>query len=258
MRSSSSFESLESRRLLSASVTSNGTLKVVGEEDAANTINVAYNSTTSQYDVTFNGETSSFDADSVRRLRISGGDEADTITVDGSVKVRASINGNDGDDVLTAGSKRTAINGGAGNDTITGSAKSDTLRGGDGDDSIDSGAGDDRVSGGDGNDVITAGAGDNEVAGGAGDDTITSLDGDDVIVGGDGTDSIDSGTGDDDVTEDNLDGSDDGEGCDGIAGEIHGPRHGRHDDSGSTDSSTTTTRAFSFGQRGPFGSARIF
>ncbi|HRK32855.1 MAG TPA: calcium-binding protein [Tepidisphaeraceae bacterium] len=201
-QSSQVFESLETRRLLSVSVTSNGMLKVVGEAESANTIYVAYNDATAMYDVTLNGTTQSFDAASVRRLRISGGDEADTISVANSVKVRVQINGNDGDDILSAGSKRSAINGGEGNDLITGSAKSDTLRGGNGNDTINAGAGDDQVNGGDGDDVLNAGAGDNEVFGGDGADTITALDGDDLIVGGDGKDSIDAGTGDDDVSQD--------------------------------------------------------
>jgi Ca2+-binding RTX toxin-like protein len=262
-RSQTLLETLEGRRLLSASVTGNGTLKIVGSEDAANTIHVACNDSTTQYDVTINGETESFDAADVRRLRISGGEEADTITVANSAKVRAYINGNGGDDVLTAGSKRTAINGGDGNDSITGSAKTDTLRGGAGNDTIAAGAGDDRINGDDGDDILSGDAGDNEIGGGGGADTITALDGDDVIIGGDGEDSIDAGTGDDDITEDSLE-LEDGD-C-GFGGEFvgdfaGGPRHhfgGRHGPRGETiddttdDSTTTTTTA-----RSVFGALRI-
>lgn len=249
------FEPLESRRLLSASVTSNGTLKVVGEEDSANTINVSLNADTNQYDVTINGETTSFDSADVRRLRISGGDEADTISVDTSVKVRAYINGNDGDDILTAGGKRSAINGGDGNDSITGSSKTDTLRGGAGNDTIDAGAGDDRISGDDGDDVLTAGAGDNEVSGGDGADTITATDGDDVIIGGEGEDSIDAGTGDDDVTEDNLEADEDGDCSDIVDGALGGGR-GRHHHGSDGEVTSGLRAARSFG--GLFATSRIF
>ena len=74
----------------------------------------------------------------------------------------SSVNGLDGDDILSAGG-RTLLNGGAGADTLLGSLFNDTLIGGAGDDLFDSGGGSgDDFSGGAGFDTVTyaaAGAG---------------------------------------------------------------------------------------------------
>ena len=134
---------------------------------------------------------------------LSGGDDNDTLWGTGT------LDGGNGADVIYAGSNTTGI-GGAGNDTlgtiyyyqgpvsldggegdnvISGSSSGDTLVGG---------TGNDTISGGgysDGNDSINGGDGANSIYAGAGDDTILSGTGNDTITGAWGNDSIDAGGG---------------------------------------------------------------
>ena len=80
-----------------------------------------------------------------------------------------------------------------GNDTLTGSATAaNTMDGGDGNDIITGGNAGDTISGGDGNDTIAAGDGDDVVDAGTGDDTVVGGHGagDDVYDGGPGIDVV--------------------------------------------------------------------
>ncbi|MEZ0231973.1 MAG: beta strand repeat-containing protein [Methylophilaceae bacterium] len=90
------------------------------------------------------------------------------------------INGNIGDDNISAGAGRDSVSGGDGNDTINGNAGNDTLLGGsgtdslsgnEGNDSLDGGSGIDTLMGGDGNDTLVGGADADVLNGGAGTDT---------------------------------------------------------------------------------------
>jgi Ca2+-binding RTX toxin-like protein len=83
----------------------------------------------------------------------------------------ATINGNDGVNTLTAGTKGDILNGNAGIDTLIGGAGADTLNGGDDNDTITGGAANDNLTGGNGNDVLDGGTGTDTYAGGAGDDS---------------------------------------------------------------------------------------
>jgi Ca2+-binding RTX toxin-like protein len=90
------------------------------------------------------------------------------------------INGNGGDDVITAGNGLAGlvnlkIDGGGGNDTITGGDGADVLLGGDGNDV---------VTGGRGNDVALLGTGDDDFIWNPGD-------GSDAVDGQAGTDTLD-------------------------------------------------------------------
>ena len=64
------------------------------------------------------------------------------------------------------------LNGGNGNDIITGTNYSDKIYGGNGDDIIFGGTGNDTIYGGNGNDTITGGAGNDTIVGGAGNNTL--------------------------------------------------------------------------------------
>lgn len=70
-----------------------------------------------------------------------------------------SIDGNELDNEITAGSGSDTINGDAGNDTLNGLAGHDALNGGFGDDRLFGGAGNDVLNGGEGNDALYGGAG---------------------------------------------------------------------------------------------------
>lgn len=100
-------------------------------------------------------------------------------TVDIGTSENLVVNGNGGNDTITAGNGlagllNLAINGGAGNDIITG------------------GDGNDRLTGGDGNDIINGGRGSDRVFLGAGDDTFVwnPGDGSDLVDGEDGFDTM--------------------------------------------------------------------
>jgi Ca2+-binding RTX toxin-like protein len=130
------------------------------------------------------------------------------------------IEGNGGNDTITAEEGDDDVYGGDGNDTIYGGDGGDTLNGDDGDDSVTGGDGGDSIYGGGGNDTIDTTDGgiglfDNPypplptdpdvmndrdvVDGGAGDDTIRTGDDRDTITGGTGNDTIDAGIDDDSV-----------------------------------------------------------
>ncbi|SIO58806.1 Hemolysin-type calcium-binding repeat-containing protein [Singulisphaera sp. GP187] len=90
------------------------------------------------------------------------------------------VNGNGGDDMITAGNGLATLiqlteDGGAGNDTLTGGDGNDTLIGGDGNDLI---------NGGRGTDVAMLGAGDDTFVWNPGDgsDTVEGQDGNDTLV----------------------------------------------------------------------------
>ena len=184
----SEIEMLESRLCLSAALTpgatlsSSGVLSVVGDRNAANTINVGLSSDGTQIETTIGSDTNSFALADVKRVVVLGGDEADTIDVDlGGANLDFS----------------TVIIGRAGDDTISGGDENDVIWGRSGDDVIDAGGGNDKVFGDTGDDVITGGVGDDKLSGGFGDDSIDGGDGNDYLVGGDGADNMSGGVGDD-------------------------------------------------------------
>jgi len=115
---------------------------------------------------------------------------ASGITTGGFSAAGIVIEGNDGNDTLTASDYSDTINGGGGKDKITGGASldsnNDVLNGNDGDDTIDGLAGIDTITGGAGNDVIDGGAGNDTITGGADKDTMTGGAGSDnfIFLGG--------------------------------------------------------------------------
>jgi Ca2+-binding RTX toxin-like protein len=101
------------------------------------------------------------------------------------------LDGGEGNDLLTTSEGNDLIAGGSGNDTILGSFGSQTVAGGDGDDVfLAFGGGEDLIDGGNGNDVLPTGFGDDTVLGGEGDDTISGGDGTNILNGGNGNDTF--------------------------------------------------------------------
>jgi len=226
----SQIENLEPRKLLSASL-KGGVLRAIGEDAAANVINVALSTDKTKYDVSINGTTTSFDVSKVRRVIVHGGSLADSLTVGSDVNTRQNLFGYDGNDTLTGGSAadvtavtqnnrrgprgwtrlwgmggddtiiatggRNFVDGGLGNDNITGSAGRDLIAGFKGNDTINAGAGNDVVFGGDGDDVINLGDGNDRCLAGRGNDNVIGGAGNDRIFGQDGNDTIAGGIGDD-------------------------------------------------------------
>jgi len=112
--------------------------------------------------------------------------DASGITTGGFSSAGIVIEGNTGNDTLTASDYSDTINGGGGKDKITGGASldsnNDVLNGNDGDDTIDGLAGIDTITGGAGNDVIDGGAGNDTITGGADKDTMTGGAGSDTFI----------------------------------------------------------------------------
>ncbi|MBI2893745.1 MAG: hypothetical protein HYY06_09350 [Deltaproteobacteria bacterium] len=125
------------------------------------------------------------------------------------------IEGTDGDDVLSGTAGRDVIFGHAGNDVIDAGGGDDvvcagfgrdTVRGGEGDDYLDGGFGQDELHGGPGSDTIHGRStgdfiygedGDDFLFGDILDDRLWGGEGDDLLVGGHGVDMMDGGPGSD-------------------------------------------------------------
>jgi hypothetical protein len=153
-------------------------------------------------------------------LVIRTGDGNDEVVVAPGTRMRVTLYGGPGDDVLRGGDGDDLIHGEAGNDRIHGGGGQDVLAGGAGRDYIDAGAGDDTVTGGrgndtvyglDGNDRISGGGGNDYLEGGAGDDRVDGGRGNDTISGGRGDDGVRGGPGDDRLYA--------GPGCDTVDGD---------------------------------------
>ena len=90
--------------------------------------------------------------------------------------------------------KKFVMRGGAGDDTLTSTALSGTsLDGGDGNDLLSGGDGKETLSGGNGNDTLLGGAGDDSLTGGAGSDLLTGGLGNDTLIGDAGDTLVESG-----------------------------------------------------------------
>ena len=147
------------------------------------------------------------------------------LTIDGT-NGNDILTGGEGDDVVRGYAGEDIISTGAGNDTVNGGNGIDTIYGGDGDDLLKGGeenVGGDYIYGETGNDLLNGGGGDDTLYGGAGDDNLKGYSdndtlyggagndilggrygnagaGNDAMYGGDGNDSVDGGVGDDTVS----------------------------------------------------------
>src|SRR5947209_18237412 len=91
----------------------------------------------------------------VTKLNVNGKAGNDTITLDSTVTVPATLLGDLGDDTISSSGGVTSISGGLGNDSLTAGSANTTLSGDAGDDTLVGGSGDDRLLGGIGNDSIS-------------------------------------------------------------------------------------------------------
>jgi hypothetical protein len=129
---------------------------------------------------------------SQRVWTVNGGDGRDDLDTGSSVNRigKTTLNGGNGDDMLTLRAAYTTGNGDEGADDITLNAINTTANGGDGDDYIKSYDGDTRINGDNGNDLIYAYDSRATISGGAGNDSIYFFGVDNLIDGGDGNDFI--------------------------------------------------------------------
>ncbi|HEX8323526.1 MAG TPA: PKD domain-containing protein [Tepidisphaeraceae bacterium] len=172
-------EPLESRQLMSGVTLDSGVLRITGLADQSNAASVRVEG--NKVYTLLNGDSRRFGLADVKQIRIAGGDAADVISVDASVKVSVRIQGLGGDDRLGGGSGRDIIEAGAGQDTVYGNGGRDAINGG---------AGRDRIYGNDGNDSINGGSGADLQFGSAGDDRFLRVERHDKLYGGRGLDTM--------------------------------------------------------------------
>jgi Ca2+-binding RTX toxin-like protein len=217
--SSTLFENLESRKLMSACTLKGGVLNVDGtdQRDVITVKQVSATATASaKVCVTVNGYSQSFTAKKVKSINITARNGSDTIKVTGAVRANSCVNAGGGHDrvsiattttecywdtttVTQANSCTNTVYGGKGNDTITTTTESLVCYGGEGDDYITSDGGTDCIWGQGGDDYIDSGWSDDVVDCGEGDDQVVSGEGDDFIECSWGDDVVDTGYGDDEV-----------------------------------------------------------
>jgi len=222
--SQSYLEPLEDRRLLSASLSDAGLLRVSGSDGVNDSITVRFSADGQNLTVTVNGQNQgNFDKDDVKNIQIKGKGGNDTLRLNhdrGNIKVRTTMIGGDGNDKLVSGNEavndlrggngddfidgRGVLRGGEGDDEFDGSNFKDYIFGDAGRDSLDAEGGNDALFGGDGNDTVEGGRGNDTCFGGNGDDRVEGGRGDDLLLGNAGIDSV---FGDD--NDDTLFGGDD-------------------------------------------------
>ena len=192
---------LEAREVPATAALSNGILTVTGT-GSADTITVRQSSTA----ITVDGVSGSFALSKVTEVRVNAGGGNDTVDLRkaGAVVTKpAHVEGGNGNDKITGGTRDDSLFGGKGNDN---------LDGGGGNDQLDGGRNNDILVGGDGNDVLDGFSGNDVLFGNDGHDRLNGDGGDDILWGGDGRDSLYGGAG-----RDNLFGED---GDDGLFGGV--------------------------------------
>jgi Ca2+-binding RTX toxin-like protein len=104
----------------------------------------------------------------VEKVRASRGHDLISFA---DARVALSLEGWDGDDLLTGGSGNDFLSGGSGNDLLKGGVGNDTIFGGNDNDYLEGNGGDDLLNGGLGDDYLIGNAGADQLLGGLGNDT---------------------------------------------------------------------------------------
>jgi Ca2+-binding RTX toxin-like protein len=183
-----SVESLEVRRLLSASIlVKDGTLFVQGTPRADHIVvsNLTPNGQMppiASLFVTINGRTRQLDPAKIRRVRVDAGAGDDDVKMSD-----VSFGARELHPTLISENLPATILGGTGNDTLYGSDTADSISGGSGNDLIAGGQGDDSLDGDGNSDTIAGGLGVDVMHGGAGGDRFIGTQ-EDHVFGGDGID----------------------------------------------------------------------
>ena len=148
-------EPLDRRVLLSASLSADGTLSVLGDT-GANVIRV--DPVGDSVRTTIDRVVQDFPASGVQRILVEGGARDDSIAV--RVNVPVSLYGGAGNDIIDATYAGGGVMaGGSGQDTVYGSLLNDVLFGGPGQDQLFGQAGDDSLAGEGGADTMSGGSG---------------------------------------------------------------------------------------------------
>ena len=131
------FETLERRSHLSAVV--NGTVLLVTGSDDDDEITVENNGDdSSKVDITENGETTTFEKEGLRRVRVFAGNGDDVLTVGDDIGLKVGLFGQRGDDELFGGNGRDLLVGGHDDDYLEGGPGFDWIMGMQGEDEFNS------------------------------------------------------------------------------------------------------------------------
>lgn len=152
-------ESLEPRALLASTTLSGGLLSVVLDNGRTNSVSLENNSGGTAYILTINGKVQTLDKSKIDRIKLTGGDRADTVSIATSITRPSTLIGNAGNDTIRGGSGIDSILGGGGNDIVYGRGGNDVSYGEDGNDSLYGDNGNDQLDGGKGTDRLDGGAG---------------------------------------------------------------------------------------------------
>jgi Ca2+-binding RTX toxin-like protein len=202
-------EPLESRRLMSATITGTQTITIVCD-DTPTTVQINVLNTRFFTITVDGGAPVQYSLSRARAVRFFGGAGDDTFRINSITRDpangipksvlfnrRTAIFGRDGNDTLIDGYAHSRIDGGNGNDLIFGGGGNDRLVGGAGDDTIIGGPHPDEANTKDGNDIIFGGSGNDSLSGGRGRDTLFGQDGDDFLSGGTSRDALHGMSGND-------------------------------------------------------------
>ena len=208
-------EPLESRTLLSVTSVFNpmtGDLDI--DSDAADTIVVSMDAETTEVlvndAVVDDQQGGTVTADELTSVTIEAGPADDVVdlsaldpgTFPDLIDTDISVNGGDGNDLITGSGLDDQIVGDAGDDTLIGRQGDDTIHGASGDDKLNGGGGDDHMLGGDDNDTLNGGGGADFLGGEQGDDMLRGQGSSgDTLSGGSGNDELDGGDGHDMLLE---------------------------------------------------------
>jgi hypothetical protein len=195
-------ETLETRTLMSASVTlSGGILDIAGDANRAGDLTATLvNNGKSIYASAGEGHTLTVASSAVKKIVVTGGTGNDTISLDTNLVLPTTISGGSGNDVIWGSGGRNDIIEGNGSDWINIRGRNSYVQAGNGNDTIYTSSGSDTVSAGNGNDSIFGQSGDVIITAGNGRDTINSGSGSDKITVGTGVSLINLGTGQNTVT----------------------------------------------------------
>jgi Ca2+-binding RTX toxin-like protein len=134
-------------------------------------------------------------AQTLSGIVIYGSNGNDTVQLDPSLTVAATIIEGNGNNYIQTGRGNDTVILGNGNDVVVLGAGSNTVVAGNGNDSVFADGGNNTIRLGDGNDFVLAGDGNNTVTVGDGNDTVLLANGDNVVVEGNGNDYVLAGNG---------------------------------------------------------------
>jgi hypothetical protein len=161
-------ESLETRRLLSASISSSGVLDVTADSSSNTIIVSLLHGGSNMIKVTDNGLTQIFSTSGITQIDVTGGSGTNLLELkeqNGGINIPALITGNGTADTLIGGSGADTLVCGSGNDSVVAGSGANVLEGG---------SGKDTLVGGNGDDVLNGGTGKSKIIGGSGSDTVVS------------------------------------------------------------------------------------